>query len=100
MPRVGSLGGYGVSPVAPGGPIPEVSEVLSAWREGLVARLQAGRALGFSDLGVWVWGQQFQSPMFLGTQPPYATKALMMSFQWFCTSICILVRGLSLLTLA
>ena len=30
-------------------------------------------------LAVWVWGQQFQSPMFLGTQPPYATKALICS---------------------
>ena len=27
-------------------------------------------------LAVWVWDQHFQSPMLLGTQPPYATKAL------------------------
>ena len=27
-------------------------------------------------LAVWVWDQHFQSPMFLGTQPPYTTKAL------------------------
>ena len=44
------------------------------WRAGLVAGLQVGRALGV--LAVWVWGQQFQSPMFVGTQPPYAMKAL------------------------
>ena len=38
-----------------------------------MAGLQVGWALGCSVL---VWGQQFQSPMFLGTQPPYAMKAL------------------------
>lgn len=27
-------------------------------------------------VAVWIWGQQFQSPFFMGTQPPYATKAL------------------------
>ena len=38
-----------------------------------MACFQVGWALG-CVLGVWVWGQQFQSPMFQGTQPPYATK--------------------------
>ena len=44
----------------------------------------AGGASGWvaSRAGSWVflllgfWGQQFQPPMFLGTQPPYAMKAL------------------------
>ena len=41
-----------------------------------MACLQVGRALGcVLGVWVWVWGQQFQSPMFQGTQPPYATKA-------------------------
>ena len=41
----------------------------------LVAGLQVGLALR-CNVAVWVWGQQFQSPMFLGTQPPYATKGI------------------------
>ena len=53
------------------------------WQAGPVAGLQVGRALGCSGclglgsavpvphvLAVWVWGQQLQSPMFLGIQPP------------------------------
>ena len=53
------------------------------WQVGLVVGLQVGWALGCSGclglglgvpvphvLTVWVWGQQFQSPMFLGIQPP------------------------------
>ena len=39
-----------------------------------MAGLQVGWLL--SVLAVWVWGQQFQSPMFLGTIPPYETRAL------------------------
>ena len=39
-----------------------------------MACLQVGRALGCVR-AVWVWGQQFQSPMFQGTQPPYGAKA-------------------------
>ena len=39
----------------------------------------ASRAI-LGVLAVWVWGQQFQLPMFLGTQPPYATKALIYNY--------------------
>ena len=37
-----------------------------------MAGLQVGQLLGV----LAVWGQQFQSPVFLGTQPPCATNAL------------------------
>ena len=77
VPRVGSLGAMALptSPIAAGCAIPEV---LSAWRAGLVAGLQVGRANGYS---VCVWGQQFQSPMFLGTQPPYETTVIKCNIQ-------------------
>ena len=45
------------------------------WRAGLVAGLQVGRALGCSGcLGL---GSAVPVPIFLGTQPPYATKAFL-----------------------
>ena len=50
------------------------------WWAGLVAWLEVGQALA-SVLAVWVWGQQFQSPMSLSTQPPFATKALILHYQ-------------------
>ena len=47
-----------------------------------MAGLQVGRAPGCS--GCLGWGQQFQPPMFLGTQRPYATKALIVVYWFSC----------------
>lgn len=63
------------SPIAAGCAIPEVP---SAWWAGHVAGLQVGRANGYS---VCVWGKQFQSSMFLGTQPPHATTVFKCNIQ-------------------
>ena len=44
------------------------------WRLGLMAELWVGQALRCSsDLGL---GSAVPAPIFLGTQPPYATQAL------------------------
>ena len=52
-----------------------------------MAGLQVGGGL-LGVLPVWVWGQQFQSPMFLGTQPPYAMKELI-TVSMFCIIIIV-----------
>ena len=53
-------------------------------------------------LAVWVWSQQFQSPMFLGTQPAYATKALInhnlfLEPEWAIDSEAMRARGIIVL---
>ena len=64
------------------------------WRAGLVAGSQVGRALGCSGC----LGSAIPDPVFLRTQPPYATNALTIFFFWQAMSLYWAVSALLGLT--